>query len=96
MNQYKNRTGLICGKSYHACYSCEKIHSFQPWRTITDTRACYKIFLILDGFQKGHISPALAQEQLKICGLSHLDDYVPQIRNTIQHILEKDETDYDK
>lgn len=96
MNHYKNRSCPICGKSYHACSSCENIRSFQPWRTITDTRSCYKIFLILNGCRKGSLHSAEAQKQLKSCDLSQLDSFVPHIRETIQNILEKEEPDYDK
>ncbi|NBH14552.1 hypothetical protein D3Z36_10320 [Lachnospiraceae bacterium] len=96
MNQYKNHTCAICGKTYYACSSCENIRSFQPWRTITDTRACYKIFLILNGCNKGYIHNADAQKQLKNCDLSQLHTFVPHIREAIQKIFEKEETDYDK
>ena len=87
MSTYQNHTCKICGTPYHACQSCDNIHSFQPWRTITDTRACYKIFLILNSYTNGYASPLEAREQLLGCDLTSLDSFVPKIRDTIQNIL---------
>lgn len=87
MNKYKNHICKIRGKTYQACHSCDKIHSFQPWRTITDTRTCYKIFLILNSYSNGYTSRTEAKEQLKNCDLSQLHTFVPHIRKAIDQIL---------
>lgn len=91
MNDYYNHTCIICGKAYRACPACSRIHSFQPWRTITDTRNCYKIFLILNSHAKGYISRTEAKEQLNACHLPPLDSFVPHIREAVQAILERED-----
>ncbi|MCI8495542.1 MAG: hypothetical protein HFI74_07665 [Lachnospiraceae bacterium] len=91
MNIYQNHTCLICGKTYRACHTCDNIRSFQPWRTITDTRNCYKIFLILNSYSNGHASLTSAKQQLQNCNLSQFDFFLPHIQDTIRNILEKEE-----
>ena len=96
VNNYNNHTCIICGKSYHACPSCDRVRSFQPWRTITDSKDCYKIFLILNSCSHGYSDRTETLEQLGSCDLSQLDSFVPHIRETIQTILEREETIYVK
>lgn len=52
MAEYLNATCSICGKKYHLCSTCENIKTFAPWRNITDTIDCYKIFLVLSEYTK--------------------------------------------
>mgnify|MGYP006922470561 CR=1 FL=1 len=63
----------------------------QPWRTITDTLACYKIFLILNSYSNGYTNRTEAKEQLSSCDLSQLDSFIPHIQESVRQLLEKPE-----
>lgn len=89
MKEYLNATCAICGKKYHVCSSCENARSFTPWRMITDSSACYKIFMILSSYTNGYTSRQEAKEQLQSCDLTHLDTFVSHIRDTIQKLLDE-------
>lgn len=89
MKEYLNATCAICGKKYHICHSCENIQSFAPWRTITDSRACYKIFLLLNSYSNGYTSRQEAKEQLQDCELSQLDTFTPHIRDMVKKLLKE-------
>ncbi len=91
MKNKKNHVCLICGKPYRACQSCENVKSFQPWRTITDTLTCYKIFLILNSYSNGYTNRTEAKEQLSSCDLSQLDSFIPHIQESVRQLLEKPE-----
>lgn len=57
-------TCIICGKEYDACLSCKDKISLRPWKTVTDTIDCYKLFLILAQFNKGSLTKDVAKKQL--------------------------------
>lgn len=57
-------TCIICGKEYDACLSCKDKISLRPWKTVTDTIDCYKLFLVLAQFNKGSLTKDVAKKQL--------------------------------
>lgn len=57
-------TCIICGKEYDACLSCKDKINLRPWKTITDTIDCYKLFLILAQYNKGSLTKDVAKKQL--------------------------------
>lgn len=80
----------ICGKGYHLCLSCSNTKTFAPWRTITDTIECYKIFLIIRDYSNKYITKAEAKLQLDNYDLSELDSYEDNIRVIVNEIFAED------
>lgn len=57
-------TCIMCGNKYDACLSCKDKIALRPWKTITDTVDCYKLFLIITQYNKGILSKESAKKQL--------------------------------
>ncbi|EXG87844.1 hypothetical protein K413DRAFT_4745 [Clostridium sp. ASBs410] len=80
----------ICGKKYHVCHTCSNTISFTPWRKITDTTNCYKIFLILRDYTNGYVDKESTRDLLNGCDLKELDTYEDNIKKTINEILKSE------
>ncbi|MEY8352601.1 hypothetical protein AALB39_04500 [Lachnospiraceae bacterium 54-53] len=80
----------ICGKRYHLCLNCSNTKTFTPWRSITDTIECYKIFLIIRDYTNKYISKVEARSQLENYDLSELDSFEDNIRSVINEIFVED------
>lgn len=65
MSKSDMSTCIVCGKSYTACLSCRNQDRIKPWRSITDTIDCYKIFLIISQYNNGYVSKEEAKKQLE-------------------------------
>ena len=89
MAEYLNATCSICSKKYHLCKSCEDIESFSPWRTVTDTIDCYKIF-VLSEYTKTK-NKVQAKKELSTCNLKEKDTFAPHIKTAINEILAEPE-----
>ena len=90
MAEYLNATCSICSKKYHLCKSCEDIESFSPWRTVTDTIDCYKIFLVLSEYTKTK-NKEQAKKELSTCNLKEKDVFAPHIKAAIDEIMAEPE-----
>lgn len=90
MAEYLNATCSICSKKYHLCKSCEDIESFSPWRTVTDTIDCYKIFLVLSEYTKTK-NKEQAKKELSTCNLKEKDAFAPHIKAAIDEIMAEPE-----
>lgn len=90
MSEELNATCSICGKRYHVCHTCKEITSFTPWRTITDTRDHYMIFLALSEYTKIK-NKAKAKNELSRCDLSELETFDNDVKRVIKEILKEDE-----
>lgn len=64
MSENLNATCAICGTKYHVCNTCRNTKSFTPWRTVTDTIDCYKIYTTIHDYSTGHIDKETAKKQL--------------------------------
>lgn len=86
MSQTLKATCAICGRDYDACLSCRDQNKIKPWRTITDSVNCYKVFLALTQLNNGYISKDEAKCQLEELSLnkSHLRD---DIQNKVNEIM---------
>lgn len=89
MENYLNASCPICGTRYHVCTDCQKTKSFTPWRTLTDSINCYKIFIILNDHANHQSDRATAGKQLQKCDLSQLDSFETGIQTMIRKILDK-------
>ena len=69
MSKELNATCSICGKRYFVCSTCRSVKTVKPWRTITDTIECYKIYMIVHNYKNNAISKEEARKQLKECTL---------------------------
>ena len=92
MAEYLNATCSICSKKYHLCKSCEDIESFSPWRTVTDTIDCYKIFLVLSEYTKTK-NKEQAKKELSTCNLKEKDVFAPHIKAAIDEIMAEPEVE---
>lgn len=85
MSETLNATCAICGKKYHVCNACKDTKIFKPWRTITDTIECYKIYMIVHDYKNRTIRKNEARELLEKC---NMPDYIqPHIKNVIDEIM---------
>ena len=67
MSKELNATCSICGKRYFVCSTCRSVKTVKPWRTITDTIECYKIYMIVHNYKNNAISKEESRKQLKEC-----------------------------
>ncbi|MCJ7836030.1 hypothetical protein MUB23_11620 [Cuneatibacter sp. NSJ-177] len=84
-----NHRCLICGRRYHTCDDCLKKHSFTPWRSITDTKEHYQLFLLLCDYRDGYLSRKAAREKLSRIDFS-LDECREGVRQQLMKILGED------
>lgn len=87
-NQNINAHCSICGNGYHVCRSCAEQKTFKPWRTVTDTIEHYKIYMAIHGFTISK-NKEKAKDELEKCNLTGLEEFRPEIQNTIKEILSK-------
>lgn len=90
MAEYLNAKCAICDKKYHLCKTCEDVKTFSPWRTVTDTIDCYKIFLVLSEYTKTK-NKVQAKKELSTCSLKEKDTFAPHIKTAIDEILAEPE-----
>lgn len=90
MADYLNAECCICRTKYHLCRTCENIETFSPWRTVTDTREHYKIFLVLSEYNKTK-NKEQAKKELASCDLTGMESFSPAIRAVIEEILKEPE-----
>ena len=55
MSESLNATCAVCGERYHICNACKSVKTYKPWRTITDSAQCYKLYLIVHDYNNGMI-----------------------------------------
>lgn len=79
-------TCIICGKEYDACLSCKDKISLRPWKTVTDTVDCYKLFLVLAQYNRGSLNKDVAKKQLKDIKYN-LDDLKDNDKKVIMEII---------
>ena len=88
----------VCGKPYKTCLSCKGLNITKPWRSITDTVNCYKIFLVLNQYNNHHITKEAAKRQLEEIPFIK-KDLKQSIQNEIDAIMAKfcfSKADHDK
>ena len=90
MAEYLNAKCAICEKKYHLCKTCEDVKTFPPWRTVTDTIDCYKIFLVLSEYTKTK-NKEQAKKELSTCNLKEKDVFAPHIKAAIDEIMAEPE-----
>lgn len=76
----------ICGKGYYICNACSKQTTLRSWRTVTDNREHYKIYLTLHGYTVSQ-DKTQAKMQLQNCDLSGLENFKPEIQAAIKKIM---------
>ncbi|MDE7016031.1 MAG: hypothetical protein K2P65_00450 [Lachnospiraceae bacterium] len=88
MAERLNATCAICNTKYHVCGTCKNAKATKPWRAITDTIDCYKIYLIIRQYTNGAITGETARKQLQGCTLP--DTFQAHIKTAIDEILAPD------
>lgn len=79
-----NATCAICGEHYYVCNTCKSTKKLKPWRTITDSIECYKIYMIIHAYKNGSITKEKARKMLDECLLpqnmqSHIKAVITEI-----------------
>lgn len=94
MSENLNATCAICGTKYHVCNTCRNTKSFTPWRTVTDTIDCYKIYTTIHDYSTGHIDQETAKKQLASEKMP--DTFQDYVKAAIYEINSVDEPDVEK
>ncbi len=89
MEKYLNASCPICGTRYHVCMDCHKTRTFTPWKSLTDSINCYKIFMILNDHANKNSDSDNTKAKLQRCDLSHMASFEPGIQTMIRKILDK-------
>lgn len=92
MSKEINHWCVVCGKGYHACDSCEKIKSYTPWRTLTDTIEHFAIFTVLKDYNNKIIDKQEARKLLENSDLSGRDSFKESSKKLLNEILDNNIT----
>lgn len=88
MSVKNNAICSVCGKEYYICPDTQR-SKINPWRSITESINCYKIHLVLSDYTNGYTDAyQTAQNLKKNCDLSQKDSFLPNIKKTIDDLLE--------
>lgn len=86
MANQETATCVVCGRQYRACLSCKNQIRLKPWKSITDTMECYKIFLVITQYNNGYTSREEARKQLE--AIPYNEDILSEsVRNKIKEIM---------
>lgn len=101
MSENLNATCAICGEKYHVCRPCRETKVFKPWRTITDSINCYKIYIIIHDYTNKKITKEKAKEQLSECTMPktlqpHIADVIADIMSVQSNTKKKSATSSEK
>lgn len=89
MANNNNATCSICGRGYHKCLSCKDLMKLQPWKDVTDTAECYKVFQAVKGYSTGVYTKDDFKSKLKNIDLSDLENYRDHIKVLIKDALKE-------
>jgi len=88
-NEKENASCVICDNKYYLCIACERNKSnWKPWKIITDTENCFKIYDVLNKYNFNKISKEEAKEKLGTFDLSGLSTFKESVKKQIEEILE--------
>ena len=90
MAENKNATCCICGRAYHKCLSCKDSMKLQPWKDVTDTSECYKVFQVVKGYSTGVYTKDEFKSKLKNIDLSFLENFRDHIKTLIKDALKEE------
>jgi hypothetical protein len=85
MSKELNATCSICGERYHVCNTCKSVKTLKPWRTITDTVDCYKIYMIIHDYKNNILTKENARRKLNECTMPQI--FLPHIKAVIDEIM---------
>lgn len=86
MGKTMKATCVICGRQYDVCLSCKDQNKIKPWRSITDSVNCYKVFLVLTQLNNGYISKEEAKSQLEQITFNK-NSLREDVRNKVDEIM---------
>ena len=89
MEKKNNAICSVCGKDYHKCLSCRDLIKLQPWKVLTDTAECYKVFQAVRGYNAGVYTKEEFKSKLKNIDLSNLENYRENIKTLIKDTLKE-------
>lgn len=85
MAEKLNSSCSICGRKYHVCSVCKNIKTITPWKTITDTMDCYKIFTVVKQYTNNLITRERAKEMLEKVTIPK--EMLPHIKVVVDEII---------
>lgn len=77
----------ICNRDYEVCNDCLSQKTLRPWRSVVDTLEHYKIYYILHDYSVTK-NKEEAKAELQKCDLSDMENFVPEIKEVINEIIE--------
>lgn len=87
MSKIKNIC-TICNTEYEYCATCKSVKTLKPWRTITDTIDCYKIYMVIHDYKNGTLTKESARKMLDECTLPK--SFQSHIKVVIDEIMSSD------
>lgn len=91
MAKQSNASCSICGERYYVCNTCKSMKTLKPWRTITDTVDCYKVYMIIHAYKHGTLTRENARLKLENCVLPKT--FLPHIQTAIHEIMSPEKDD---
>lgn len=85
MAEKLNSSCSICGKKYHVCATCKSTKTLTPWKAITDTTDCYKIFTVVKQYTNKSITKNQAKEILETIKMPK--ELLPHIKVVVDEIM---------
>lgn len=85
MAEKMNAKCSICGTPYHVCSTCKSTKTLTPWRTITDTIDCYKIYNVVRQYTSKLIAKDKAKEMLEKVTMPK--ELLPHIKVVVDEIM---------
>lgn len=85
MAEKLNASCSICGEKYHVCSTCRNTKNLTPWRTITDTIDCYKIFTVVKQYTNKAITKDKAKKILEQVTMPQ--ELLPHIKVVVDDIM---------
>jgi pyruvate dehydrogenase complex dehydrogenase (E1) component len=64
----------------------------QPWKDVTDTSECYKVFQVVKGYSTGVYTKDEFKSKLKSIDLSNLENFREHIKAIIKDALKEDKS----
>lgn len=80
----------VCGVEYEGCLTCQKAHTYAPWRNIVDTVDHYKAFCIARDWYAKEITDAEAKEKLKSVDVTGYEKWNTATGEAMRTILKEE------
>lgn len=87
MGKKNNRTCIICGNSYHFCYTCGEDAGKPTWYFIFDGENCHNIYETCVAYRDKEIDQKEAYERISKLDVSNMKNFAEATQRQIKKIL---------